>query len=424
MKRIAPLIIGLIIGLHSLTVQADERPVYPGRTVFLETFFSVRNHLSWEPGTTEGELRAEWTMTDLWPSWGFSLNGGYGFGPTAYGFGGLKAALHFSPASLLRISPYAGFQARVAPGGFVPALELGAAFDLHLHERNYLSLGTGFTVPLSGYPPRFVLSAGLGRVVPIKLKTPRGRINFSVSPLIFTPDGDGRDDILTIALNPENGGSLAEWSLQIHDSRNVTVRTWQGRGAPPDRVEWDGLSRDGEEPRSAESYDITFYMADILGNVTERRAQVETGILVRDEGGSLKIVIPQILFPPNSSDFTLLSEEDRKNNRAILTLVLDKLIEYPEYNIRIEGHGNLFYWDDEKAADREQKNVLVPLSEKRAEAVKEALVDMGADEERITTVGLGGAEPLVPFSDEENRWKNRRVEFELTKPASPAAAGA
>jgi flagellar motor protein MotB len=30
-------------------------------------------------------------------------------------------------------------------------------------------------------------------------------------------------------------------------------------------------------------------------------------------------------------------------------------------------------------------------------------------------VGVGGKDPLVPHSDLENRWKNRRVEFILEK---------
>ena len=34
---------------------------------------------------------------------------------------------------------------------------------------------------------------------------------------------------------------------------------------------------------------------------------------------------------------------------------------------------------------------------------------------RITTVGIGAAAPVVPFSDLDNRWKNRRVEFLLVR---------
>ena len=43
-----------------------------------------------------------------------------------------------------------------------------------------------------------------------------------------------------------------------------------------------------------------------------------------------------------------------------------------------------------------------------------ALVQRGLESWRISTVGLGGSIPVVPFGDLENRWKNRRVEFVLT----------
>ena len=51
----------------------------------------------------------------------------------------------------------------------------------------------------------------------------------------------------------------------------------------------------------------------------------------------------------------------------------------------------------------------------RAKTVKAALIDYGIKEDKIAVYGIGGANPLVPFSDSENRWKNRRVEFILVK---------
>lgn len=39
------------------------------------------------------------------------------------------------------------------------------------------------------------------------------------------------------------------------------------------------------------------------------------------------------------------------------------------------------------------------------------LLIMGA----FTTIGYGGNRPIVPHSDLDNRWKNRRVEFILIK---------
>ena len=59
--------------------------------------------------------------------------------------------------------------------------------------------------------------------------------------------------------------------------------------------------------------------------------------------------------------------------------------------------------------------VLVPLSLSRANSVKDALVKRGIDAGRVSTVGLGASNPVVPNSDLQDRWKNRRVEFILIK---------
>jgi outer membrane protein OmpA-like peptidoglycan-associated protein len=40
---------------------------------------------------------------------------------------------------------------------------------------------------------------------------------------------------------------------------------------------------------------------------------------------------------------------------------------------------------------------------------------LGIAPERIQARGLGGLEPLVPFSDAVSAWKNRRVEFLLVR---------
>jgi outer membrane protein OmpA-like peptidoglycan-associated protein len=91
------------------------------------------------------------------------------------------------------------------------------------------------------------------------------------------------------------------------------------------------------------------------------------------------------------------------------------LNKYSQYEIRIEGHANMIHWEDPQRAKREQKEELIPLSKDRADAIKDALVEFGVAESRMSTVGLGGSQPIIPFSDLENRWKNRRVEFILIK---------
>ena len=61
----------------------------------------------------------------------------------------------------------------------------------------------------------------------------------------------------------------------------------------------------------------------------------------------------------------------------------------------------------------------MPLSERRANAAKDYLVEKGIEEARIRTSGFGESKPIAPndnpdgSDNPEGRAKNRRVEFKL-----------
>jgi OmpA-OmpF porin, OOP family len=59
------------------------------------------------------------------------------------------------------------------------------------------------------------------------------------------------------------------------------------------------------------------------------------------------------------------------------------------------------------------------LSERRAQAVQDALVEMGVPADQITTRGLGFTQPLVPTGDGVREAQNRRAEIEIqSRPGS------
>ena len=64
---------------------------------------------------------------------------------------------------------------------------------------------------------------------------------------------------------------------------------------------------------------------------------------------------------------------------------------------------------------REWGRALGPLSQERADAIRDYLVKKGVSRSSITTEGMGGTKPVVNPKDTDNNWKNRRVEFILVK---------
>ena len=88
---------------------------------------------------------------------------------------------------------------------------------------------------------------------------------------------------------------------------------------------------------------------------------------------------------------------------------LDKLIKFllenPELKIEIGGHTD----------NIGTKEYNLQLSLARAEAVANYLIGKGIDRKRIEVLWFGDEQPIAPNDTEENRQKNRRVEFKLKK---------
>ena len=107
-----------------------------------------------------------------------------------------------------------------------------------------------------------------------------------------------------------------------------------------------------------------------------------------------KIVTYAITF--DSGKATIKPESAVEINR-----IAKLMNEHPDLKFEVQGHC------DATGSDK----VNDPLSQKRAEAIVDALVKQGIDKARLTAVGKGSRVPIASNSTDEGRAKNRRVEF-------------
>ncbi|MBN1525206.1 MAG: OmpA family protein [Spirochaetales bacterium] len=240
-------------------------------------------------------------------------------------------------------------------------------------------------------------------------------VDIAFSPDPFSPDNDGVEDELYIKSAIEEASGIDSWTMEITDPKGKHFNSFTGKGTPSTSIVWDGLSDDGELVQAASDYTLTMAISDTVGNKASFKKVIAVDVLVIRDGDKLYIRVPSITFKPDTADYKAVAKEALEKNMWTLDRLARIFKKYKNYNILIEGHAVSVYWKDKVRAEQEQVEELIPLAKKRAEAIKQALGTLGIDETRISTVGVGASRPIVPFSDEENLWKNRRVEFILLK---------
>jgi len=108
------------------------------------------------------------------------------------------------------------------------------------------------------------------------------------------------------------------------------------------------------------------------------------------------VTLSGVFFAPNKSE---LKRGGLRNVEKLAAVLKDN----PAQSVLIEG-----YTDSKGSAAHNQK-----LSERRADAVRSALVKLGVSADRIKTQGYGEENPVASNNTPENRQMNRRVEVVL-----------
>ena len=125
------------------------------------------------------------------------------------------------------------------------------------------------------------------------------------------------------------------------------------------------------------------------------RRQLENLQLRQTESGVV-VTLGDVLFETGQTEL-------RSEAMESLVEVVDLLQSEPDKLIRIEGHTD--------STGNEEANLRI--SQQRADAVLKALVSLGVDADRITSVGMGQDFPIASNDTEEGRAQNRRVDVIL-----------
>ncbi len=245
---------------------------------------------------------------------------------------------------------------------------------------------------------------------PFLLDTTAPKADIQLSPVPFSPDNDGRDDELTMEFGIEEAMEVDSWKMTIQDPEGQAFKVFQGSQAPADRITWDGRGDNGNLVEAARDYPYVLEISDTLGNSRKYRGEIPVDILVIKVGNTYRIRISSIIFKPNRGEMKKDNPEEGIKNGPTLDRLAEILKKYGSYTIRITGHAADPWYPN--ASEQQLRNIK-NLSEMRAETVRDELVARGIDRERLSTVGKGASDPVVPHTDTANLWKNRRVEFIL-----------
>ncbi|HLV50418.1 MAG TPA: OmpA family protein, partial [Flavobacterium sp.] len=140
----------------------------------------------------------------------------------------------------------------------------------------------------------------------------------------------------------------------------------------------------------------------IIGRNMDKQAQeIQTalpGAEVERVGEGIKLVLNEntVNFGFDSSDLTATAKSN-------LDKIAKVFIDHPKTLINIYGYTD--------SVGKDEYNM--KLSRSRANAVKAYLVSKGIGTKRITTVGMGEADPVASNDTDAGRAQNRRVEFAI-----------
>lgn len=223
--------------------------------------------------------------------------------------------------------------------------------------------------------------------------------SLSFSPGVFSPDGDGNNDILYLKPSVRARKGVKSWTIVIYKPSGTQFKKFSGSGEPPSEIKWNGKSDSGDLVESSHEYPAKLTAWDTEGRKSMDKTVIPVDILVEKTRGGYKIVLSNIEF-----------EYDKYAIKKKYYPILDRVAEYlnnqyKNYKVEVQGHT-----DNSGSAKYN-----LTLSDRRAQSVMLYMIRQGVKEKRLRSKGFGETKPVASNSTDDGRQRNRRVEFILQK---------
>lgn len=199
---------------------------------------------------------------------------------------------------------------------------------------------------------------------------------------------------IQIALNTKSAFTIKEVDQDlsiIEPKKNIP----KVKAVPPPEAYFDDDLEEEYEADNQEFYD------EIQSIIIQKK--LGKHVQINQEGKRIIIIVKgAMLFDSGGSDLI-------PKSIPIFESIYDVFNEYSDYSINIKGHTD----------DKPIKTVRFPsnweLSAVRATTVLRFFIEEGIQPSRMSASGYADLIPLYPNDSDENRRKNRRVEFVLEK---------
>lgn len=213
--------------------------------------------------------------------------------------------------------------------------------------------------------------------------------------------------------------SNLNWSIIIKDANNKIVKTVahgkgfvEGENGP---FIWNGdFDKSDKKFSSAEKFTVELRFE----NDVVYRLDVVSGLVTKKGlDGRIYLDLPDIIFPGNKESFLEENELYAENGTTLseLTRIIKEYQDEIKY-IDIFGYANPesdLLEKNRHILEKENETSLIPLSQRRADYVKEILILKGIPSDLIRATGCGGIPWESDPTDKSENWRNRRVRFSI-----------